>query len=101
VSPEAYEAVAGLAMDELKKAGSCLVVVNTKDAARRVYQLCAGVEDAERVHLSTDMCPAHRKEKLASVCERLQTGLPVLCVSTQLIEAGVDVDFGNSCTAAD
>jgi CRISPR-associated endonuclease/helicase Cas3 len=89
-----YEAVAGLAMGELKKAGSCLVVVNTKDAARRVYQLCAGVEDAERVHLSTDMCPAHRKEKLASVCERLQRGLPVLCVSTQLIEAGVDVDFG-------
>jgi CRISPR-associated endonuclease/helicase Cas3 len=45
-------------------------------------------------HLSTDMCPAHRKEELAKVRCRLDDGRSILCVSTQLIEAGVDVDFG-------
>jgi CRISPR-associated endonuclease/helicase Cas3 len=88
-----YEDVARLALDELGRGRSCLVIVNTKDAARSVYKLCTDRSNAERVHLSTDMCPAHRKEKLAYVRERLRDGLPVLCVSTQLIEAGVDVDF--------
>ena len=46
-------------------------------------------------HLSTDMCPAHRKARLAALLMRLRDGLPTLCVSTQLIEAGVDVDFGS------
>jgi CRISPR-associated endonuclease/helicase Cas3 len=53
-------------------------------------------------HLSTDMCPAHRKAVLGNkhdlsgntVIARLTKGQPVLCISTQLIEAGVDVDFG-------
>ncbi|MCX2958483.1 MAG: CRISPR-associated helicase/endonuclease Cas3, partial [Serratia symbiotica] len=40
------------------------------------------------------MCPTHRKDELAKVRARLAEGLPILCVSTQLIEAGVDVDFG-------
>ena len=88
-----YEEIARLGLDELRKAGSCLIIVNTKDAARKVYQLCAELDTNERVHLSTDMCPAHRKEKLESVRARLKSGLPTLCVSTQLIEAGVDVDF--------
>jgi CRISPR-associated endonuclease/helicase Cas3 len=88
-----YEAIAHLGLDEVRKAGSCLVIVNTKDAARKVYQRCAELDGSERVHLSTDMCPAHRKEMLAYVRGRLKGGLPILCVSTQLIEAGVDVDF--------
>jgi CRISPR-associated endonuclease/helicase Cas3 len=47
------------------------------------------------VHLSTHMCPAHRLEALNSMKASLnpQTGKHVLCVSTQLIEAGVDIDF--------
>lgn len=36
----------------------------------------------------------HRKSELAKIKSRLEFGLPTLCVSTQLIEAGVDVDFG-------
>jgi CRISPR-associated endonuclease/helicase Cas3 len=90
-----YEEVAHLAGDEMARKGSCLVIVNTKDAARTVYRLCADLGDRERVHLSTHMCPAHRRQKLAQVRQRLADGLPVLCVSTQLIEAGVDVDFSS------
>jgi CRISPR-associated endonuclease/helicase Cas3 len=41
------------------------------------------------------MCPAHRKAVLAEVRQHLKDGKPTLCVSTQLIEAGVDVDFGS------
>lgn len=84
-----------LALDEVARAGSCLVIVNTKRAARDVFELCAIQLEKEQVfHLSTDMCPAHRKTELANVRARLTAGLPTLCVSTQLIEAGVDVDFG-------
>lgn len=99
-----YDEIAALAMSELNRAGSCLVVVNTKDAAKQVFQRCLQALANDCVfHLSTDMCPAHRKAVLGrkqdsddnkTVIGRLALGLPVLCVSTQLIEAGVDVDFG-------
>ena len=98
-----YDEIAALALSELARAGSCLVIVNTKDAAKQVFRRCLQGLSAEIVfHLSTDMCPAHRKAVLGrkqdsdsrAVIGRLALGLPVLCVSTQLIEAGVDVDFG-------
>ena len=86
--------VAQLALDEVRRVGSCLVIVNTKNAARQVFEASQFSVDQEALfHLSTDMCPAHRKQELAKVRIRLDSDLPVLCVSTQLIEAGVDVDF--------
>jgi CRISPR-associated endonuclease/helicase Cas3 len=45
------------------------------------------------VHLSSSMCPAHRLALIRWVRLRLNSGLPCRVVSTQLIEAGVDVDF--------
>lgn len=85
--------IADLAMDEARRAGSCLVVVNTKEAARTIYRLCSG-SDVETFHLSTNMCAAHRR----AVLRLIKRGLgrrPLVCVSTQLIEAGVDIDFGS------
>ena len=73
---------------------SCLVIVNTKNAAQALYRSCKEVKDIPAYHLSTSMCPAHRKEILREIRERLDKKLPTLCFSTQLIEAGVDVDFG-------
>lgn len=91
----AHAEVAQLALEEMQRAGSCLVIVNTKAAARQVFELAsASLDDDAIYHLSTDMCPAHRKQELAKVRRRLGEGLAILCVSTQLIEAGVDVDFG-------
>lgn len=89
-----HDEVARLAVEEVQRTGSCLVIVNTKTAARRVFELAhASLDDGAVYHLSTDMCPAHRKEELVEVRRRLDEGQPILCVSTQLIEAGVDVDF--------
>lgn len=86
--------IADLALAEVTRAGSCLVVVNTKKSARRLYALCQGRAGVPVFHLSTSMCPAHRCQVLAQVCELLEKNLPVLCISTQLIEAGVDISFG-------
>jgi CRISPR-associated endonuclease/helicase Cas3 len=87
--------VAELARAELDRAGSCLVIVNTKEAALKIFELCQSAVDQEAMfYLSTNQCPAHRKQELAKIRLRLAQGLPTLCISTQLIEAGVDVDFG-------
>lgn len=90
--------IADLAVEELDAAKSCLVIVNTKKAARSLYQHCKNKVDGFIAHLSTSMCPNHRKRILNVITRRLNPRFggrkPVLCISTQLIEAGVDVDFG-------
>lgn len=86
--------IAVLAMEETRRAGSCLVIVNTKNAAQALYLLCKQTDGIPCYHLSTSMCPAHRRTILTEIRERLEQQRPVLCFSTQLIEAGVDVDFG-------
>lgn len=90
-----FAEIADLARAEVEQVESCLVIVNTKDAAKQIFLASQSLVDAESLfHLSTDMCPMHRKSELAKIKSRLESGLPTLCVSTQLIEAGVDVDFG-------
>jgi CRISPR-associated endonuclease/helicase Cas3 len=86
--------IAALALEETRRAGSCLVIVNTKNAAQTLYRLCKEQNDIPLYHLSTSMCPAHRRSILGEIRVRLENNLPTLCFSTQLIEAGVDVDFG-------
>lgn len=86
--------IARLALDEVVQGGSCLVIVNTKKSAQMLYRLCREAAGVQSFHLSTSMCPAHRKEILDQIRKLLDDESPVLCVSTQLIEAGVDVDFG-------
>ncbi len=44
-------------------------------------------------HLSSAMCPAHRLDRIDIIKKRLKTGKPCRVISTQLIEAGVDIDF--------
>ena len=86
--------VATLAAEEIAAAGSCLVIVNTTKAARTLYQQAGQTPIGCRLHhLSARMCPAHRRKILAEIRQRLGDGAPTLCISTQLIEAGVDVDF--------
>lgn len=91
------EDIAALAREQVENVGSCLVIVNTKKAAQALYRLCRSQPDAAVFHLSTSMCPAHRKAKLDAIHSRLEANppLPTLCFSTQLIEAGVDVDFAS------
>ncbi|MBF0097909.1 MAG: CRISPR-associated endonuclease Cas3'' [Magnetococcales bacterium] len=88
--------IADLALRELQRAGSCLVVVNTRSMARELSVLVRqGGGGVPVYHLSTHMCPAHRSAVLGTLCALLKENKPVLCISTQLIEAGVDVDFAS------
>jgi CRISPR-associated endonuclease/helicase Cas3 len=88
------EEIARLALDEVVQSESCLVIVNTKKSAQALYRLCRKAVGIQTFHLSTSMCPAHRKKILDKIRKLLTDKSLVLCVSTQLIEAGVDVDFG-------
>jgi CRISPR-associated endonuclease/helicase Cas3 len=72
---------------------SALFILNTKRAAKELYEAICGESDYLVYHLSTNMCPAHRVKMLGQIREKLSSNEPVLAVSTQLIEAGVDVDF--------
>jgi CRISPR-associated endonuclease/helicase Cas3 len=93
--------VSELALAEMLAHGSCLTIVNTKRDAlaihaawtERLKTLTEPIGEGCLVHLSTHMCPAHRLEALNGMKAALKTGKRVLCVSTQLIEAGVDIDF--------
>ena len=87
--------VAELVLQEVQKSGSVLVIVNTKASARSLYRQLEDIGAADTFHLSTNMCPAHRLDVLKAVTERISNEQPVICISTQLIEAGVDVDFGS------
>lgn len=73
-----------------------LVIVNTRNHARELYNKLP--DDGDNVHLSANMCPEHRSAVITNIRHRLaqrQKGdsRPLRVVSTQLIEAGVDVDF--------
>jgi len=73
---------------------AALCIVNTRLHASRLYdQLAAISEPGDCFHLSTWMCGAHRRTVLKMIRERLQAQQPCRVVSTQLVEAGVDLDF--------
>ena len=79
-----------------KKNESILVILNTKKAVKKIYdKLKENIENSDKnlYYLSTNMCAAHRLEKIKKIKERLLKNKKIICISTQLIEAGVDVDF--------
>lgn len=65
-------------------------VVNTRRHARGLFEL---LEGDGRFHLSTLMCPAHRQQVMGEIRRRLREGEVCRVVSTQVLEAGVDLDF--------
>lgn len=77
--------------EELRKDEQVLCVVNLKNHAS---MLLDELKNDEAVfHLSTNLCALHRRAVLAEVRARLKTGKPCRLISTQCVEAGVDVDF--------
>lgn len=73
--------------------GNCLAIVNTKKSAYDIYN-CLKDSDCNAVyHLSTYMCSAHRAVTLTNIREALKQNKKIICISTQLIEAGVDISF--------
>ncbi|MFO0593588.1 MAG: CRISPR-associated helicase Cas3' [Polyangiaceae bacterium] len=71
-----------------------LVIVHRRDDARALTEkLDALLGDETTLHLSALMCAEHRSQVLAEIKRRKQRGEPVRLVATQLVEAGVDLDF--------
>ncbi|WEV41500.1 CRISPR-associated helicase Cas3' [Bifidobacterium sp. ESL0682] len=104
------EALADRILELAMTEGSCLAIVNLKSEARRIYQMIANDDRFKQcnvIHLSTSMCGRHRRDQISHMetllkplnetirDKRVYTGKPVICISTQLIEAGVDVSFSS------
>lgn len=92
--PLSFSQAAVLASEQLNLSDSVLMIVNTKKAAYEIFNHLPNDPNVQKYHLSTNMCPAHRLEVIQRVRNALKEKKPVICISTQLIEAGVDVDFG-------
>jgi CRISPR-associated endonuclease/helicase Cas3 len=75
--------------------GNCLAILNTKKEAKEIYlNLVKKNTKKEFIlyHLSTAMCPKHRADVLENIKKNLENK-KIICITTQLIEAGVDISF--------
>lgn len=91
------EEIADYIENEMNFCKSFLAVVNTKPQAKELFELVKHKNCTDFVyHLSTDMCPTHRKSVIADIKGNLENGRRVICISTRLIEAGVDLSFEGS-----
>lgn len=92
------EQIAQMIFSTAQQVKSVLGIFNTIKATVEVYtnlkQLLkqSGIQTS-LYYLSTDMCPQHRKDKIAEMIGKVKAGERVICISTPLIEAGVDVSF--------
>ena len=82
--------------DRLAAEHSVLCVVNSRKDAGQVYRALRDlpkVKADEVIHLSRSMCSAHLRRAIETIKERMREGKQTKVISTQLIEAGVDLDF--------
>ena len=81
----------------LPKVSSLLIICNKKSESEYLYQQFSE-EDTNCFHLSSSMCMAHRRDILEKIKDSLANAeisrRKTLCVSTQVMEAGVDISFG-------
>jgi len=78
---------------EMSKLNSCCTIVNMKRHSVKLFNVISKLCDKESIfHISTDMCAAHRTDTINEIKKRLKSNLPCRIVSTQCIEAGVDLD---------
>lgn len=92
MEPCRLEALPDRAAMILKEKQSLLIVCNMKKEAKALFELCANVDGAV-FHLSAGMCMQHRRDTLTKIQAALSRKEKVLCISTQVIEAGVDISF--------
>ena len=92
------EALQTFVLEKYREEKNCLIILNTKKDAAKLYLALKKYTDqneqlqVELIHLSTQMCSAHRLDQIKRIKERKQRN--TVCISTQLIEAGVDISFG-------
>lgn len=91
------EELADFALKTIEKTDSLLIICNTKSTAKQLYKMLilTKKEDYEIYHLSTSMCKKHREIVLNKIGKTpgLDEDRKVICVSTQLVEAGIDFSF--------
>lgn len=75
--------------EELRHHDTILCIVNSRKDCRMLWEMMP----EGTYHLSALMCGAHRSERIAEIRQRLKDGKPIRVISTQLVEAGVDLDF--------
>lgn len=74
---------------ELSSFNQVLCIVNTRRDCRDLYEKMP----EGTIHLSAGMCGEHRSRVIAEIKRKLADGEPIRVISTQLVEAGVDIDF--------
>lgn len=83
-----------LSLQVVDEEKSVLIIVNTIDDSKELYKaLSEELDSKELFLLNTHFTPNDRKRKIETVKDRLQKQKKTILVSTQLIEAGVDIDF--------
>lgn len=89
------EKLSGFVQRKIIEQNSILIILNTRKVVRELFEELSTFIDEEihLYHLSTTMCAAHRKDLIADMKKKLENEKRVICVSTQLIEAGVDISF--------
>lgn len=87
-------------LEQAQQARSVLAIVNTKSCARNIYKYIRNNTNKNKTcklfHLSNNMCPAHRSDalkKMRKLLDQKDSDKKIICISTSLIEAGVDVSF--------
>ncbi len=85
------EEIAAFGEELIQEKDSLLIVCNKRSEAEDIFRLMS-VPDARKFHFSASMCIAHRQDALKAMEDAKKLG-EVLCVSTQAIEAGVDISF--------
>ena len=84
----------GLKKKILSENSSALVILNTIDDTKELFKLLQNdLDSSELLLLNTHFTPQHRKLKIYLAKRRLREKKRIIVISTQLIEAGVDVDF--------
>lgn len=74
---------------------NALVIVNRKDTAREMYNMCKDTPDCHVYNLSTYITSVDRTKIIDKIRADLKNGLKTVVFSTSLIEAGVDLDFNS------
>ena len=77
-------------LERLNTHEQALCIVNTRRHASGLFR---GLQGEGNFHLSTLMCPAHRRAKLEEIKKKLLKGESCRVISTTVMEAGIDVDF--------
>lgn len=92
---QSISAIADFVADLQQKNRSILVVLNTKSMVNKLFDELKPLLPFEcpAFCLTTYLCQQHRNDVLNEIDQRLKAGQPLICISTQLIEAGVDLSF--------